>query len=109
MRTAAQAAATATRNASSSDLSPASAASRAPRKLSPAPTVLTISIASAVGLLAGLLPGIFVGGYFATRIPKRALQLVLATPLFVVASRVAYDHATAASSMFTAFTRRAVP
>ena len=31
--------------------------------------------------------------------------LVLAATLFVVASRIAYDHATAASSIFTAFTR----
>jgi len=29
--------------------------------------------------------------------------------LFVVASRIAYDHSTAASAIFTAFTRRAVP
>jgi uncharacterized protein len=60
-------------------------------------------------LLAGSLPGIFVGSYFAMRIPERALRLVLATTLFVVASRIAYDHATAASSIFTAFSGRAVP
>ena len=60
-------------------------------------------------LLAGSLPGIFVGSYFGIRIPERALRLVLATTLFVVASRIAYDHATAASSIFTAFSGRAVP
>ncbi len=60
-------------------------------------------------LLVGSLPGIFVGSYFAIRIPERALRLVLALTLFVVASRIAYDHATAASAIFTAFTRRAVP
>jgi uncharacterized membrane protein YfcA len=60
-------------------------------------------------LLAGSLPGIFVGSYFAIRIPERALRLVLATTLFVVASRIVYDHATAASEIFTAFSRRAVP
>jgi len=60
-------------------------------------------------LLAGSLPGIFVGSYFAVRVPERALRLVLATTLFVVASRIAYDHATTASSIFTAFTRRAAP
>jgi uncharacterized protein len=60
-------------------------------------------------LLVGSLPGIFVGSYFAIRIPERALRLVLATTLFVVATRIAYDHATAASSIFTAFTRRAAP
>jgi uncharacterized membrane protein YfcA len=60
-------------------------------------------------LLVGSLPGIFAGSYFAIRIPERALRLILATTLFVVASRIAYEHATAASSVFTAFTRRAVP
>jgi uncharacterized protein len=60
-------------------------------------------------LLAGSLPGIFVGSYFAIRVPERALRLVLATTLFVVASRIAYDHATAASSIFTAFSRSASP
>lgn len=58
-------------------------------------------------LLAGSLPGIFVGSYFAIRIPERALQLVLATTLFMVATRIAYDHATTASSVFTAFSGRA--
>ena len=59
-----------------------------------------------VSLLAGSLPGIFIGSYFAIRIPERALKLVLATTLFVVASRIAYDHANAASSFFTAVTSR---
>ena len=59
--------------------------------------------------LAGSLPGIFVGSYFAIRIPERALRLVLATTLFMVATRIAYDHATTASSIFTAFSGRAVP
>jgi uncharacterized membrane protein YfcA len=60
-------------------------------------------------LLVGSLPGIFLGSYFAIRVPERALQIVLAATLFVVASRIAYDHATTAASIFTAFTRRAVP
>jgi len=60
-------------------------------------------------LLVGSLPGIFVGSYFAIRIPERALRVVLATTLFVVASRIAYDHVTTASEIFTAFTRRAAP
>ena len=61
-----------------------------------------------MSLLAGSLPGIFVGSYFAIRVPERALRLVLATTLFIVASRMVYDHATAASAVFTAFSRRAV-
>jgi uncharacterized protein len=60
-------------------------------------------------LLVGSLPGIFIGSYFAIRVPERALRLVLATTLFVVASRIAYDHATAASSIFTAVSRSASP
>lgn len=60
-------------------------------------------------LLAGSLPGIFIGSYFAIRIPERALKVVLAVTLVVVASRISYDHATAASSIFTAFTRRTMP
>ncbi|HET9716073.1 MAG TPA: sulfite exporter TauE/SafE family protein [Pseudolabrys sp.] len=60
-------------------------------------------------LLAGSLPGIFVGSYFALRIPERALQIVLAMTLFVIATRIAYDHVTAASSIFTAFSSRAMP
>ncbi|HZL39204.1 MAG TPA: sulfite exporter TauE/SafE family protein [Pseudolabrys sp.] len=60
-------------------------------------------------LLVGSLPGIFLGSYFANRVPERTLQIVLAMTLFVVAGRIAYDHATEASSIFTAFSRRAVP
>jgi uncharacterized membrane protein YfcA len=60
-------------------------------------------------LLVGSLPGIFVGSYFAVRVPERALQLVLAATLFVVAGRIFYDHATSASAILTAFSRRAAP
>lgn len=60
-------------------------------------------------LLAGSLPGIFIGAYFAIRVPDRAVRVVLAVVLFAVATRIAYDHATAASSIFTALGRRAGP
>lgn len=60
-------------------------------------------------LLAGSLPGIFIGSYCAIRVPERALRVVLAATLFVVAGRILYEHATAATSIFTAFTRRAAP
>jgi uncharacterized protein len=60
-------------------------------------------------LLVGSLPGIFVGSYFSIRIPERALRAVLAATLLLVATRIAYEHATDASSAMslTAFTRRA--
>jgi uncharacterized membrane protein YfcA len=61
-----------------------------------------------LSLLAGSLPGIFIGSAFAIRVPERALRIILATTLFVVASRIAYDHINVASSIFTAFTRRTV-
>ena len=61
-----------------------------------------------ISLLVGSLPGIFVGSYFAIRMPERALRLILASILFVVASRIAYNHAAAASAFFTAFSSRAI-
>ena len=61
-----------------------------------------------ISLLVGSLPGIFIGSYFAIRIPERALRLILASALFVVASRIAYENVTVATSIFAAFTRRGV-
>ncbi len=60
-------------------------------------------------LLMGSLPGIVLGSYFTHRVPERALQVVLAITLFVVASRIAMDHAGTASAVITSFTRRAAP
>ncbi len=60
-------------------------------------------------LLAGSLPGIFIGSHFAIRVPDRAVRVALAIVLFAVATRIAYDHATAASSIFAAFGKRAGP
>jgi len=68
-------------------------------------TIGTVDWNIIASLLVGSLPGIFIGSYFAVRIPERALQLILATTLFVVASRIAYDHATTASSILIALTR----
>jgi hypothetical protein len=62
-----------------------------------------------VSLLAGSLPGIVIGSYSAVRVPERALRLVLAATLFVVASRMVYEHATEPSSIIAAFSRRAAP
>jgi uncharacterized membrane protein YfcA len=58
-------------------------------------------------LLAGSLPGIFIGSYFAIRIPERAVRVVLAVVLFAVATRIAYDHAMTASSVFADFGKAA--
>jgi uncharacterized membrane protein YfcA len=63
-------------------------------------TMGSVDWAIMASLLVGSLPGIFVGSYCAVRIPERALRLVLAGTLFVVASRIAYDHASHASSLF---------
>jgi uncharacterized membrane protein YfcA len=60
-------------------------------------------------LLVGSLPGIFIGSYFANRVPERALRAVLAVTLLLVASKLAVDEWNAPSSVVTAFTRRAAP
>ncbi|MBV9433796.1 MAG: sulfite exporter TauE/SafE family protein [Hyphomicrobiales bacterium] len=58
-------------------------------------------------LLAGSLPGIFLGSYFAIRMPETALRFILAGTLFLVAGRLAYQHLSQ-YSIVTAFTRRAL-
>ena len=58
-------------------------------------------------LLAGSLPGIVLGSYVAIRVPERALRLVLAATLIVVAGKLASDNFTAGSQAVTAFTHRA--
>jgi uncharacterized membrane protein YfcA len=58
-------------------------------------------------LLAGSLPGIFLGSYLAVRVGETALRFILAATLFLVAGRLAYQH-LGQSSIVTAFTRRAI-
>lgn len=58
-------------------------------------------------LLAGSLPGIILGSYVAIRVPERALRLVLAATLVVVAGRLASDHLASGSPLITALTGRA--
>jgi uncharacterized membrane protein YfcA len=58
-------------------------------------------------LLVGSLPGILIGSYSAIRVPERALRLVLATTLIVVATKLAVDEWNAPSSVLTAYTKRA--
>jgi hypothetical protein len=42
-------------------------------------------------LLAGSLPGIVLGSYFATRVPETALRLILAATLILVAGKLGYE------------------
>ncbi len=58
-------------------------------------------------LLTGSLPGIVLGSYVAVRVPERALRLVLAAMLVVVAGKLASDHLAAGSPLITALTGRA--
>ncbi len=58
-------------------------------------------------LLIGSLPGIIVGSYVTVRVPERALRLLLAATLILVASKLFYAHLERSSSMITAFTRHA--
>ena len=58
-------------------------------------------------LLAGSLPGIFLGSYLAVRMGETALRFILAVTLFLVAGRLAYQH-LGQSSIVTALTKRAI-
>jgi uncharacterized membrane protein YfcA len=58
-------------------------------------------------LLVGSLPGIVLGSYVAIRVPERALRLVLAATLIVVAGKLASDHLASGSELLTASTRQA--
>jgi uncharacterized protein len=58
-------------------------------------------------LLAGSLPGIFIGSYFAIKVPEKALRVVLAVTLIIVAGKLASDEWNAPNSAVTAFTKRA--
>lgn len=51
----------------------------------------SINVDVLISLLAGSIPGIVIGSYAATRIPERALRLVLAAVLILVASRLPFD------------------
>jgi uncharacterized protein len=59
-------------------------------------------------LLVGSLPGIFVGSYFAVRVPETALRMLLAATLILVAGKLASDHLGNSLSLITAFTSRAI-
>jgi uncharacterized protein len=59
-------------------------------------------------LVAGSLPGIVLGSYFVLRINERALQLLLAVSLIMVAGKLAYDYMEGRATLVTAFSRRAV-
>jgi len=59
-------------------------------------------------LLVGSLPGICLGSYFAIRVPESALRMVLAVTLLIVAGKLALGQWDNASSVITAFTRRAI-
>ena len=54
-----------------------------------------------VSLLAGSLPGIMLGSYFVLRIHERALQLLLAVTLIMVAGKLAYDHIESTTTLVT--------
>jgi len=58
-------------------------------------------------LLAGSLPGIFLGSYLAIRVAETALRFLLAATLMVVAGKLAFDHLDKSLSPIAAsFTQR---
>ena len=53
-------------------------------------------------LLMGSLPGIILGSYSATRIPETVLRLTLASVLFLVAGKIAFEELNLTSAIVTA-------
>ena len=58
-------------------------------------------------LLAGSLPGVFLGSFMAARLPESALRLLLAGTLLLVAGKLAVDHIDKSALITTALTGRA--
>jgi uncharacterized protein len=59
-------------------------------------------------LLAGSLPGIFLGSYFAIRVAEKVLRLLLATTLVVAAGKLAFNYIDKSLSIIATFARRAI-
>ncbi len=60
-----------------------------------------------IPLLLGSVPGIVLGSYVVTRVPETALRLLLAGTLAIVATKLAFDTYSSASTVVTATTNRA--
>ena len=68
----------------------------------------SINLALLIPLLLGSVPGIVIGSYTAVRVPEKALRLLLAATLVLVATKLSLDmHSSASEPFVTATTNRA--
>jgi uncharacterized membrane protein YfcA len=68
----------------------------------------SINLDLLIPLLLGSVPGILIGSYTAVRVPEKALRLLLAATLVLVATKLSLDmHSSASEPFVTATTNRA--
>jgi uncharacterized protein len=67
----------------------------------------SINLALLIPLLLGSVPGILLGSHTAVRVPEKALRLVLAATLVVVAAKMSLDMYWSSEPLVTATTNRA--
>jgi uncharacterized membrane protein YfcA len=73
----------------------------------PTARIVGSDIAHAVPLLLGSVPGIVIGSYTAARVPEKALRLLLAATLVLVATKLSFDVHSSGTPVVTATTNRA--
>jgi uncharacterized membrane protein YfcA len=67
----------------------------------------SINLELLIPLLLGSVPGIVLGSHTAVRVPEKALRLVLAATLLVVAAKLSLDMHSTSAPLVTATTSRA--
>jgi uncharacterized protein len=67
----------------------------------------SINLALLIPLLLGSVPGIVIGSYTAARVPEKALRLLLAATLVLVATKLSFDVHSSGTPVVTATTNRA--
>jgi len=67
----------------------------------------SINLALLIPLLLGSVPGIVIGSYTAVRVPEKALRLLLAATLVLVATKLSFDVHSSGMPVVTATTNRA--
>jgi uncharacterized protein len=67
----------------------------------------SINLDLLIPLLLGSVPGILIGSYTAVRVPEKALRLLLAATLVLVATKLSLDVHSSVTPLVTATTNRA--
>jgi len=66
----------------------------------------SINLALLIPLLLGSVPGIVLGSHIVTRVPEKALRLILAATLMLVATKLSFDIYASSTPLVTATTSR---